>query len=246
MSALNELPPDLIEAILLLLPPKVQGRFKSFLNDVPEDGVFLYSVGIKQLKTQTVTANRLNMNFLEEWLEIQGSCNGIVLVDYIYDNLYLVNLTSHKSLKVPDYSGLENNHGTYGFGYGSSKDTYGFGYDSSKDDYKVIHISYKFGFESDLNCTLVHVYSLRNNSWNKLPNFPYLHPNHSRLCSGVLLNNNLHWVVRNRRSTKTIAAFSLADEEFHEIEFLLDGCPKLTNINLNKVCMQYMWVAILK
>ncbi|XP_071731215.1 F-box/kelch-repeat protein At3g06240-like [Rutidosis leptorrhynchoides] len=241
ISTQNHLPSDLVKAILLLLPPKSLGRFKSvskpwcsFISShnfirthtlnytetnpnpdpthmilVPEDGEFLCSVGIKQLNTQTspetLTAKRLNLNFQGQWAEIQGSCNGLVLANDIHDNLYLVNPTTRKSRKVPD-SGVESSFGIYGFGY-----------DSSKDDYRVISISYKPVSDSDsnLNCTS-QVYSLRNNSWNKLPNFP--HKLHDHLCPGVLLNNKLHWVVRNTLSTMTIASFCLADEEFHEIE----------------------------
>ncbi|XP_071728059.1 F-box protein CPR1-like [Rutidosis leptorrhynchoides] len=66
------------------------------------------------------------------------------------------------------------------------------------DDYKIISISYKAKLDSDLDSSSVHVYSLRNNSWNKLPSFPYLQS--------------------DQLSTLTITAFSLADEKFHEIE----------------------------
>ncbi|XP_071728081.1 F-box/kelch-repeat protein At3g06240-like [Rutidosis leptorrhynchoides] len=235
ISALNHLPSDLIEEVLPFLPPKSLGRFKSvskrwyslisrpdFIRThirnckennypthmilVPEDEDFLYSVSIKQLSTQTARATVAAkcLNLQEPWLRILGSCNGLVLASDIHDNLYLVNPTTRESLKVPDSGGK------------SIGGTYGFGYDFSKDDYKVI--SYKVVSDSDLNCNSVHVYSLRNNSWNKLPNFPYQQLKRHSRHPGVLLNNNLHYVVTSRHSTLTIAAFSLATEEFHEME----------------------------
>ncbi|XP_071731224.1 F-box/kelch-repeat protein At3g06240-like [Rutidosis leptorrhynchoides] len=233
ISALNGLPPDLIEAIIPFLPSKSLGRFKSvskrwyslisspeFIkthvrnytknnpNPNPTHLVLLsdsdvYSVDIKQLNTQptpaTLTAKRLN--FQEPLFEILGSCNGLLLANDKHRNLYIVNPSTRKSLKVPT---------------GKHIGTYGFGYDFSTDDYKVISISRMGISDSDRDTKFVSVYSLRYNSWNMLPNFPYKHNNYG---PGVLLNNNLHWVVRNKSSTLTIAAFSLASEEFHEIEF---------------------------
>ncbi|XP_071728085.1 F-box/kelch-repeat protein At3g23880-like [Rutidosis leptorrhynchoides] len=243
MSALNHLPPDLVEEILPFLQPKSLGRFKSvskqwyslisspeFIKShiqkftknnpnpnpthlilFPENGASMCSVDIKQLNTQitpaTLTAKRLNLP--EQWVWTIGSCNGLVLVDYvfnnvlvdgIYNNLWLVNPTSRNTLEVSAGSCIDG--------------TYGFGYDSSTDDYKVICIPYKPVPES----SYVRVYSLRNNSWNRLPNFPYQLHVYSSQRSGVLLNNNLHWVVRSRHSTLIIAALSLASEEFQEIE----------------------------
>ncbi|XP_071690267.1 F-box/kelch-repeat protein At3g06240-like [Rutidosis leptorrhynchoides] len=132
-----------------------------------------------------------------------GSCNGLVL---LYDNinlcLVIVNPTTGKTLKVPKSGGGCN-------------DAYGFGYDSSTDDYKVISF-YRMSFPNS-DGYFVSVYSLRNNSWRILPNCPYKQYVYHRQ-QGVLLNNILHFVARNKHSTMTIVAFSLADEEFHEIE----------------------------
>ncbi|XP_071717222.1 F-box/kelch-repeat protein At3g06240-like [Rutidosis leptorrhynchoides] len=232
-SALYLLPPDLIEAILPFLPPKSLGRFKSVskrwysLISSPEfikthirnytknnpnpnpthlildevDGFSNFLVNIKQLNTQptpeTLFAKRLN--FEEPLTTIIGSCNGLLFATDKNQNLYFVNPTTRKSLKVP---AGERTNGIYRFGY-----------DSSTDDYKVISIPYNVVSDST---KVVRVYSLRNNSWNVLPNFSYKYDYHG---PGVLLNNNLHWIVRGRHLTMAIAAFSLADEKLHEIEF---------------------------
>ncbi|XP_071728058.1 F-box/kelch-repeat protein At3g06240-like [Rutidosis leptorrhynchoides] len=221
ISALNHLPSDLIEAILSFLPPKSLGRFKLFskrwcslisspnfikthirnyttnnpnpnpsqLILVPYQGYYLYSLDIKQLNSQTTppTVFVKCLNFEEPCFQILGSCNGLLLVSDLLDNLYLLNPTTQKSLKV-----LE--------GESNDTTTYGFGYDSSKDDYKIISIFYKAKLDSDLDSSSVHVYSLRNNSWNKLSSFPYLLRD-PYIFPGVLINNNLHWVVTRRCST---------------------------------------------
>ncbi|XP_071731214.1 F-box protein CPR1-like [Rutidosis leptorrhynchoides] len=240
MCDLNRLPPDLVEEILPFLPAKSLGRFKSiskrwyslisspefikthiqkFTGNNPNPnpthlilllqyGEFLlYSLDIKQLNTQTttetLTAKRLKLK--EPCYQIQGSCNGLILLHDIYHNLYIVNPTTKKTLQVP---------------YGKSNDgIYGFGYDFSTDDYKIISISYTEIPASNAICTFVRVYSLRNSSWHMLPNPPYQLHDYYNLHPGVLLNNNLHWVVRSSRLTLTIATFRLADEQYHEIEF---------------------------
>ncbi|XP_071731225.1 F-box/kelch-repeat protein At3g06240-like [Rutidosis leptorrhynchoides] len=248
-SALNHLPQDLFEAILHLLPFKSIGSLKSvskrwcsmisspqfikthirnFIKNNPnpnpthlildeEAGDIIYSVDIKQLNTQptpaTLIAKRLNLQ--ELLFEILGSCNGLLLTNDIHHNLYLVNPTTRKTLKVPVGKSIDG--------------TYRFGYDSSTDDYKVISISRLSISDSDPDTKFVRVYSLRNNSWNVLPNVSYKHDYYGL---GVLLNNNLHWVVKSsRRSTMTIAAFSLASEEFHEIEF-----PDSVNYMFSSLC----------
>ncbi|XP_071728094.1 F-box/kelch-repeat protein At3g06240-like [Rutidosis leptorrhynchoides] len=140
---------------------------------------------------------------MEQWVGILGSCNGLLLVIDKHHNLYLANPTTRKTLKV--LAGISND------------ETYRFGYDSSTDDYKVISISHMGISDSDLDTKSVRVYRLRNNSWNLLPNFSY---KCDLYCPGeLLLNNNLHWVVRSRRLTMTIATFSLASEQIHEIDF---------------------------
>ncbi|XP_071728091.1 F-box/kelch-repeat protein At3g06240-like [Rutidosis leptorrhynchoides] len=237
MSALTYLPPDVIEDILPFLPAKSLGRFKSvskrwyslisspeFIKThvrnytknnpnpnpahlvlIPGWGDSIYSLDIKQLNTQpapeTLTAKRLNIH--ESWLNVLGSCNGLLLVYHNHLDLCLVNATTGKTLKVPD---------------GMYMDTYGFGYDSSTDDYKIISISEMYIHDSAPDTKSVQVYSLRKKSWNMLPNFPYQpHIAYGR-SPGLLLNNNLHWIVQGRRSEMTIAAFSLSHEKFHEIE----------------------------
>ncbi|XP_071728343.1 F-box protein CPR1-like [Rutidosis leptorrhynchoides] len=235
LSALNHLPQDLIEAILPFLPPKSLGRFKSvsklwyslisspsFIKNhiqklnknnlnpdpthlilVPNFGDWsLYSLDIKPLNTQTtVTAKHLSIQ--ELCFGTLGSCNGLVLANDKSRNIYLVNPTTNETLKVPG---------------GSYNDAYGFGYDSSTDDYKVISIPCEGVADSDTDTNFVRVYSLRNNSFRNFPKPPNQLYDYCSPYPGVLFNNNLHFIVERRHVRNTIAAFSLADEEFNIIE----------------------------
>ncbi|KAI3725849.1 hypothetical protein L1987_65645 [Smallanthus sonchifolius] len=84
---------------------------------------------------------------------------------------------------------------------------HGLGYDSTTDDYKVFSILFwdpQSQRDTDATDMFVSVYSLRNNSWRKLPNSPY---NDAEF-------HNYHWLA----NSSTIVALNLATEEFNEME----------------------------
>lgn len=142
-----------------------------------------------------------------------GSCNGIVLAKDENDTIFLMNPTTREPCKLP--------LSPFALPLRESFVMYGFGYDSSTDDYKVISISFwDTDNEHSPDCTdmFVSIYSLRYNSWRNLQNSPYDHAV-GHLISGVLINENLHWLTSTRPGySSTIVAFSLANEEFTEIE----------------------------
>ncbi|XP_071707938.1 F-box protein CPR1-like [Rutidosis leptorrhynchoides] len=233
LSPLSQLSLDLIESILHFLPPKSLARFKSvskrwyslisspdfikthiqklnknnpnpdpthlILRSYVVDDDSLYSLDIKQLSTQTtpttVTAKPLDLHLPKPRLRLLGSCNGLVLACDASYNLYLVNPTTKKTLKVL---------------VGKQWATYGFGYDSSKDDYKILLIP-DFGI---------------------MPN-PDFNPDNKFVVHLGYSNNNLHFIV-GRDLEISIAAFCLADEEFHVIEF-----PKIVKHD-DKTCSELL------
>ncbi|KAK9067433.1 hypothetical protein SSX86_014762 [Deinandra increscens subsp. villosa] len=81
---------------------------------------------------------------------------------------------------------------------------------------ETVSISYLDG--PDL---FVSVYSLRSNSWKKLRNYPF----DGDLPNVVLVNENLNWLTSPHAngSPPTLLAFSLATEEFKEIELPSSG-----------------------
>ncbi|XP_023743197.1 F-box/kelch-repeat protein At3g06240 [Lactuca sativa] len=231
MSAMKNLPPDIIEAILVRLPAKSLSRFKSVskhwcslisnpqfitthlhLNHHPtscklicfsrntNNKKCLCSIDLN-LNSDDVSANEVS--FLPPpvmWEIIWGSCNGLVLATDEDERLYLVNPTIGEIFKLPPFA-LPREEGYQ---------TYGFGNDSSTDDYKVIVISFS---NTDM---FVDVYSLSNNSWRNLPNSPY-RQSFVYLVGGVSVNNNLHWLIVRPNFSSMIIAFSLAKEEFIEM-----------------------------
>ncbi|XP_071738613.1 F-box protein CPR1-like [Rutidosis leptorrhynchoides] len=160
----------------------------------------LYLLDIEQLNTQTTPSNLIArpLNLQKPCFDILGSCNGLVLANDRFRDLYVVNPTTEKTLKH-----LVGKHWDT---------TYGFGYDSSTDDYKIISVP--------INpvTKFVSMYSLRNNSWRNIPNPPNQLRDHCSPHPGVLLNNNLHFIVHSGLRI-SIVAFSLVDEKFRVTEF---------------------------
>ncbi|KAI3669207.1 hypothetical protein L6452_40434 [Arctium lappa] len=247
MSARKSLPQEIIEAILRRLPAKSLGRFKFVskpwrslisnpefikthlhLNNhhkinkliIVSNMKSLYSVNINEvlqyLNSNDLSATGKELSFRPpsiRWEKILGSCNGLVLAKDEDGTIFLLNPTTQEISELLVFPSA--------LPLGESFVMYGFGYDSSSDDYKVVSISFwDTDNEHNPNCTdmFVSVYSLRNNSWKKVHNSPYDHAV-GHLLSGVLINENLHWLTQRIPSySSTIVAFSLAKEEFNEIE----------------------------
>ncbi|CAK7334609.1 unnamed protein product [Dovyalis caffra] len=142
------------------------------------------------------------------WIEILGSCNGLVC-GLLHDNplIYLWNPSTRESreLAILDYS-------EDGF--------YGFGYDFKLEDYKIIRGSISAstnGTDGSKIETQVEVFTLKSNLWRIVED----------LCCGVVLggpgrlaNGVLHWLVsqENGGSKKyKMVSFDLIEEKFLEM-----------------------------
>ncbi|KAK9067432.1 hypothetical protein SSX86_014761 [Deinandra increscens subsp. villosa] len=235
-SGIN-LPPEITEAILRLLPVKSLGRFKSvsktwysLISDpqfikthlhktrkliLVSDTKSLFSLDVNDLLPSLTSEDDISATGKEVkipimWEQIWGSSNGLVLAEDGNDTIFFINPTTKEIWKVPP--------SPFALPVRESFVMYGFGYDSSTDDYKIVSISF-WGTDNEHNpdCDdmFVTVYSLRNNSWRKLRNSPYDH-SIGHVIRGVLVNQNIHWLASTRPDyASTIVAFSLAKEEFN-------------------------------
>ncbi|KAK9079723.1 hypothetical protein SSX86_001396 [Deinandra increscens subsp. villosa] len=237
------LPPEIIEAILRFLPAKPLGRFKSvsktwksLISDpkfikktlqhhlqtpttnlilLSDTNYLLYSLDTNQLlphlnsSDEDIPATVKEVSF--RCKEVLGSCNGLVLAKDENDSIFLINPTTKERLEVPLPPFILPDDVDLSVWYG-------FGYDSSTDDYKVVTLSIWYlrrEFEPYSMGTYVSVYSLRNNSWNKLPNSSQF----LGLCahSPVVINQSFQWF----NDFSTIVSFSFTTEEFDEFRLQL-------------------------
>ncbi|KAJ0526102.1 putative transcription factor interactor and regulator CCHC(Zn) family [Helianthus annuus] len=237
-SAHTNLPPEIIEAILRLLPVKSLGRFKSVSkkwNTLISSPQFIKTHLRQTTKliltsdTKSLYSLHLNTDDLSatgkelclgspdsppsRWEQILGSCNGLVLAIDEVDKIFITNPTTKEVWEVP--------RSPFALPEDESFVMYGFGYDSANVDYKIVSISFwDTDNEHNPDCTdmFVSVYGLLNNCWRKLDNSPYDHAV-GHLTSGVLVNEKLHWLTSTRPGyASTICAFSLENEGFVEIE----------------------------
>ncbi|KAJ9182024.1 hypothetical protein P3X46_006060 [Hevea brasiliensis] len=131
------------------------------------------------------------------WVEIWGSCNGLVCIAPDEDTLFLFNPSTGESKRILEES--FSGPATCGV------TAYGFGYDSTSDDYKVVRIDTDSSFS---------VYSSRTDSWRRIGTFPY---DCSVYNSGMFLHGALHWVATSREDEDdkyVVSVFDLREELF--------------------------------
>ncbi|KAJ8767557.1 hypothetical protein K2173_017626 [Erythroxylum novogranatense] len=148
-----------------------------------------------------VKVNATSSMSLRNWVDVVGSCNGIVCIAPDENMLFLFNPSTGESKRIAEEhnSGLEAADGIC---------SYGFGYVSTSDDYKVVRID---------DGSIVSIYSLRTDSWRRLGNFPY---DNSVFESGLLLNGFVHWALNSRECENPkhlVVCFDLEKEMFQEM-----------------------------
>ncbi|XP_031407342.1 F-box protein CPR1-like [Punica granatum] len=163
---------------------------------------------------------------LESFIEIVGSCNGLVCLLVDFKSFILWNPTTGACNELPspssDISGREY--------------FYGFGYDSSTNHYKLFKGSSAcYGFLSDN--TIVEIYSCKTNSWRRMKYefIPYV------TSRGLFLNGSLHWLVGRDCSDldSMIVSFDVADETFGRLvsPLLLDLDTVLEGLMILEDCL---------
>ncbi|XP_009630549.1 F-box/kelch-repeat protein At3g06240-like [Nicotiana tomentosiformis] len=235
-----KIPEEIIFDILLCLPAKFIGQcrcvskqWRKFLSDPQfikahlalrshkheEDKLIVVDCS---LHTITFTHNpkddfdaisrKLDFQHLSDnWVSVDGSCNGLILAINRERVKYLINPTTLKYHKIPNFHLALPVPGSFSM--------YGFGYDVVSDDYKVVALSYYNAVdETVIVDTFVDIYSVRKGLWRRLEISPYDH-SVTDLASGVLVNGALHWLASSKTSDEScvIAAFHLSDEKFLEV-----------------------------
>ncbi|XP_059652281.1 F-box protein CPR1-like [Cornus florida] len=195
----------------------------SNLSLILKNGTNLYSVDIDMLdvvlKAGGDSVPRLDVvqvhnpfKFEARWTDVDGSCNGLILLYGIKDEaIALLNPSTNAYRILPPLS--RGNASSYPF--------HGLVYDPVGDDYKIIKIMQFYG-DNDSFYHKVMVYSLRSNMWRRIcESFSYyLFFNWKSLSSGVLVNGALHWLARRDRVDlfDIVVAFDPVDEEYQEVQ----------------------------
>ncbi|KAF7154356.1 hypothetical protein RHSIM_Rhsim01G0117900 [Rhododendron simsii] len=126
---------------------------------------------------------------------IAGSCDGLIgLRNYEERSLAIWNPSTRRCQMLP-FTEIEYP----GYNIYFQHEMYGFGYDSVTDDYKMVRFVQFFQRGTDNFVSSVKVYSMKSNSWRKIPDFPYCL--YHEQCCAVLVESALHWVLPHLRLT---------------------------------------------
>ncbi|XP_059650389.1 F-box/kelch-repeat protein At3g06240-like [Cornus florida] len=164
------------------------------LNQPPQDAVIATEIDFPPIEHHT------------DWFEILGSCDGLLLVVNEVDR-FLLNPSTREFKKLPKCPPVFNSLCTFTM--------CGLGYDSSADDYKFVTVAW----DTD---TCVIVYSMKTGSWRSIQDVPYecslVEDFLAETSWLVLANGSLHWLTfRSSDGVSVIAAFDVADENFHDV-----------------------------
>uniref|UniRef100_A0A2N9IEE6 F-box domain-containing protein n=1 Tax=Fagus sylvatica TaxID=28930 RepID=A0A2N9IEE6_FAGSY len=168
---------------------------------------YLYSSDFDSLDTAIELDHPLKTPNYET--EIVGSCNGLLCLSNTKEDVALWNPSTRKYKKLP-VTTLEFALDRYEF---CQYTVSGFGYDETSDDYKVVR-SVRL-YLADNNSSGSEVYSLKNDSWRRLPDCPY-NLRYLRAFA-MLVSGALHWLVTSKAEsdrTNLILAFDLGVEEY--------------------------------
>ncbi|GMJ14543.1 CONSTITUTIVE EXPRESSER OF PR GENES 1, CONSTITUTIVE EXPRESSER OF PR GENES 30 [Hibiscus trionum] len=139
-------------------------------------------------------------------VEILGSCNGLLCIRNIVEDMAIWNPSTRKYQVLPYLGSCK--------GYVS-----GFGHDPIKDDYKVVKIIQLDRADADKPLeTEVKVCSLKRNRWRKIQDLPCVSSFPS--ANGVFAGGALHWVLTQKVDLlvkNMIIALDLAAESFNEV-----------------------------
>ncbi|WJX27259.1 hypothetical protein P8452_16100 [Trifolium repens] len=184
----------------------------------------LYQIDFPNLTT-AVQLNHPLMCYSNR-ITLFGSCNGILCISNIADDIAFWNPNIRKYRIIP-YLQIPPR---------SESDTtlfaarvHGFGFDPLTGDYKLVRISYFVDLQHRTFDSQVRIFSSKMNSWKILPSMPYA------LCCartmGVYVENSLHWVVTRKLEPfqpDLIVAFDLTLEIFNEVDL-----PEIEVVNSN-------------
>ncbi|XP_050369738.1 F-box/kelch-repeat protein At3g06240-like [Argentina anserina] len=142
----------------------------------------------------------LKGDFNNEWIQMLGSCNGLVCIMPQPEAFFVFNPSTRESVRVPHCP--MSSHADHPEEVGYDVDVHGFGYAPSVKDYMFVNI-YKGRF--------VFIFSLRNKSWTRVQDFPYKYLLND---SETLLKGAVHWLCMGPGPLPVIAALDLAQGKF--------------------------------
>ncbi|KAJ7967793.1 F-box protein [Quillaja saponaria] len=150
-------------------------------------------------------------------LRMVGSCDGLLCLSNVDNEVVLWNVATRERRQVPDNPIMYPDNFTF---YANCDQdfnvAYGFGYDSGNEDYKVVRML-QFYDINDNHEKIVEVFSLKSNAWKRAPDFPYFL--YWGYQWGTYANGNLHWLLSEQHINilQLIVAFDISVEKYRQM-----------------------------
>ncbi|XP_010548783.1 PREDICTED: F-box/kelch-repeat protein At3g06240-like [Tarenaya hassleriana] len=186
-------------------------------------------------RRRLIVSYRHNLYTEGYWVGVVGSCNGLLCTTNVAGDVFLFNLTTGESKRIPGVLDLLT--------LGSERVRvcgFGFGFHAITDDYRLVALV----MGDVLNAS---VYSLKTDSWKRVGDSRYEYDDDDTSYDGLLVNGAIHWVARHREDgRRVVVAFDLTTEQFFDMAFPdeADECPhRVRGFQLHKLngrlCMVY-------
>ncbi|ONI12025.1 hypothetical protein PRUPE_4G140000 [Prunus persica] len=200
---------DIIADILFRLPVKSVGRFRTQTQKLILSSHSLFSLDhLATIDDDMLPLELdfpLNTHLKTKWVLVSGSCNGLVCIMPQPEAFFIFNPSTRESMRVPDCP--MPSHACTQQGVRFHRHAHGFGHAPPMSDYKFVKVAY--------GC-MVLVFSLKNNSWKRVQDFPF---KHLLDVYGTFLNGAVQWLCGplGVGGPCVIVAFDLAEEKFSDL-----------------------------
>ncbi|XVF84591.1 hypothetical protein PTKIN_Ptkin17bG0049500 [Pterospermum kingtungense] len=189
------------QRVLLVTQPLESAACEASDEDLDDQSRLIYQLEFPAAMKKTPDSDEL----VDGWLDIGGSCNGLICAVFEHERVFLWNPTIREALELAKLRPFDPK-GTF---------SYGLGYNFPTGDYKVVVARPSNAVAS--NETEVEVLEVKINIWRRIQG----------LQSGIeiegeciFLNGALHWLASRetgQRKIYVIVAFHMEEEKFYEL-----------------------------
>ncbi|XP_022734813.1 F-box protein CPR30-like [Durio zibethinus] len=189
------------QRVLLITVPLESAACEASGDDLDDESKLIFELEYPVAMKKTPDSDEL-----VGWLDLGGSCDGLICVVFEHERIFLWNPTIREALELAKLRPFDR----------CGMFSYGLGYNSSTDDYKVVRVARPI-FTVASNETEVEVLELKTNIWRRIQG---LQSGIEIEGEGIFLHGALHWLASRQTGPKKIyiiVAFHMIEEKFYEL-----------------------------
>ncbi|XP_022734817.1 F-box protein CPR30-like [Durio zibethinus] len=190
------------QRVLLISEPLESAACEASDDDLDDASKLIFELKYPAAMKKTPDSVEL----VNAWLDLGGSCDGLICVVFNDERIFLWNPTIREALELTKLGPFDPK-GTF---------SYGLGYNCSTDDYKVVRVARPSPAVAS-NETEVEVLELKTNFWRRIQG---LKSGIEIEGEGIFLHGALHWLASRQTGPKkfyVIVAFHMVEEKFYVV-----------------------------